>query len=303
MSLLLRIDSYALAQPDGTDWRVEWCLAHRESKDGWRFGKDAGERLQPRRTDNENNEYLETPETGEGRGASNIDLAYMQLRGFLPEGEGPIDLSVGGGIGQPRLECLLGVLEALGYTPRSVFPTALLAARDLEPGRYGIIELGRSRGWISTVDVRPDRARLESVQDYGDFGFYHLFTQWMENAAEAFAAQHRFDIHRNLAANREQLFEQMCQGFAGKSGQIRLDLDSRSVTLDEEVFRARYPKSSLDTEELNLLLLPPLTQALPLPEQGLGIPLCTNPTPQAVLNLGASVPEDGQAHRCVALSR
>ncbi len=302
MSLLLRIDSYALAQPDGTDWRVEWCLARRDSKDGWRFGKDDGERLQPRRTDNENNEYLEAPETGEDQSTSNIDLAYLQLREFLPEGEGPIDLSVSGGIDRSRLERLLGVLEALGHTPRSVFPTALLAARDLEPGRYGIVELGRSRSWISTVDVQPGRARLESVQDYGDFGFYHLFTQWMENAAEAFAAQHRFDIHRNLATNRGQLFEQMCQGFAGKSGQIRLNLDSRPVTLDEKVFQARWPKSSLDTEGLDLLLLPPLTRALPLPEQGLGLPPCANPVPQAVFNLDASVPEDGQAHRCVALS-
>lgn len=302
MSLLLRIDSYALAQPDGTNWRVEWCLAHRDSKDGWRFGKDAGERLQPRRTGNENNEYLETPGTGDSQGTSNIDLAYLQLREFLPEGEGSIDLSAGGGIDQLLLEYLLGVLEALDYTPRNIFPTALLAAQDLEPGRYGIIELGRSCSWISTIDVQPGRARLESVQNYGDFGFYHLFTQWMENAAEAFAAQHRFDIHRNLATNRGQLFEQMCQGFARKSGQVRLNLDSRPVTLDEKVFQARWPKPSLDTEGLDLRLLPPLPQVLPLPEQGLGLPLCANPTPQAVSDLDAAVPEDGQAHRCVALS-
>ena len=244
-------------------------------------------RLQPRRTDNENNEYLEAPETGESRGTSNIDLAYLQLREFLPEGKGPIDLSVSGGIDQLRLECLLGVLEALGYTPRSVFPTALLAARDLEPGHYGIIELGRSRSWISTIDVRPDRARLESVQDYGDFGFYHLFTQWMENAAEAFAAQHRFDMHRNLATNRGQLFEQMCQGFRRENPDRS---DSIWIpgrwTLDEKAFQARWPKSSLDTEGLALLLLPPLMRILPLPEQGLDLSLCANPTPQDRLQSG-----------------
>ena len=302
MSLLLRTDGYALAQPGSPDWRAEWCSARRVSRDNWRFGKDSSERLQRRHDDDENNEYLEALEPGEGQGTSNLDLAYMQLREFLPEGEGPIDLLVSGGIDRLRLEYLLGVLEALGYAPRNIFPTALLPARNLEPGRYGIIELGRSRSWISMVDVQPGQARLESVREYGDFGFYHLFTQWVENAAEAFAAQHRFDIHRNLATNRGQLFEQMCRGFAGKSGQIRLNLDSRLVILDEKVFRARWPKPALDTEGLELLLLPPLPQVLPLPEQGLGLPLCANPTPQAVSDLDATAPEDGQAHRCVALS-
>ena len=120
MSLLLRIDSYALAQPDGTDWRVEWCLARRDSKDGWRFGKDAGERLQPRRTDNENNEYLEAPETGEDQSTSNIDLAYLQLREFLPEGKGPIDLSVSGGIDRSRLERLLAFWKPWPHTPKRI---------------------------------------------------------------------------------------------------------------------------------------------------------------------------------------
>jgi len=300
MTQLLRIDSYALTQPDGAEWQTEWCIARHDAKAGWRFGEKAGELLQPKRTDSENNEYLEAPESEEGRSPSCTDLAYFQLQGFLSEGEGPIDLSVSGGIGQPRLESLLGVLEALGYTLRGVFPTALLATRDLPPGRYGIIELGRSRSWISTIDVQPGRARLESVREYGDFGFYHLFTQWMENVAEAFATQHRFDIHRNLAANREQLFGQMRRAFAEKPEQIQFSLDSRLVTLDETLFRARWPKPALDTEGLELLLLPPL--ALPLPEQGLGLPCCSNPAPQTYPDLAATLPEDGQARRCTALS-
>ena len=302
MSLLLRIDSYALARPDGDGWHGEWCLAHRDSKGNWRFGGAADERLQPRRTDDENNEYLEAPETGGGGDTSDLDLAYLQLREFLQGGKGAIDLSVSGGIGRERLESLLGVLEALGCAPRNIFPTALLAARDLEPGRYGIIELGRSRSWISAIDVQAEQVRLESVREYGNFGFYRLFTQWVESAAEAFAAQHRFDIHRNLAANRGQLFEQMCQGFAGKSGQVRLSLDSRDVTLDEEAFQARWPQSSLDTEGLELRMLPPLPGVLPLPEQRLGFPACANPAPQAAAGFDDAAPEDGQARRCLALS-
>lgn len=302
MSQLLRIDSYALAQPDGAEWQTQWCTARHDANGGWRFGAGTGELLQPKRTENENNEYLEVPEPKEGQSPSDSDLAYFQLRGFLPEGEGPIDLSVGGGIGRPRLESLLGVLEALGYAPRGVFPTALLAARDLPPGRHGIIELGRSRSWVSIVDVQPDRTRLESVREYGDFGFYHLFTQWMENVAEAFATQHRFDMHRNLAANRERLFGQMRQAFFEKPEQMQLSLDSRTVTLEESVFQVHWPKPTFDTEGLELLLLPPLAQALPLPEQGLGLPCCGNPAPRAFPDLAAALPEDGQAHRCTALS-
>lgn len=302
MSQQLRIDSYALAQPNGAEWQTEWCIARKDAKGGWQFGGEAGELLQPKHTDGENNEYLEAPEPGESRDSSYTDLAYLQLQGFLSEGEGPIDLSVGGGIDRSRLESLLGVLEALGYAPRGVFPTALLATRDLSPGLYGVIELGRSRSWISIVDVQPGRARLESVREYGDFGFYHLFVQWIENVAEAFATQHRFDIHRNLAANREQLFGQMRQAFAEKPEQIQLSLDSRAVTLDEGIFQARWPKPALDTEGLELLLLPPLTQTLPLPEQGLGFPCCSNPAPEAFSDLTATLPEDGQAHRCLALS-
>lgn len=302
MNPLLRIDSYALAQPDGAKWRAEWCTARRGGKDGWQFGEEAGGLLQPKRTDNENNEYFEAPEPREIRGASDADLAYLQLREFLPEGEGAIDLSVSAGIDPPRLERLLGVLEALNCTPRGIFPTALLAARSLAPGRYGIIELGRSRSWVSTLDVQSGQARLEATREYGDFGFYQIFTQWVENAAEAFAAQHRFDIHRNLAANREQLFEQMRRAFADRSGQIQLSLDSRLVTLDETIFQARWPKPSFDADGLELLLLPPLAQALPLPEQGLGLPRCANPAPQDFSGLTAALPEDGQAHRCTALS-
>ena len=302
MSRLLRVDSYALAQPDGAEWRTEWCVARHDGRGNWRFGSDADELLQPKHTDVESNEYLEAAESREDRSPSQTDLAYFQLREFLSEEEGPINLSVSGGIGQPRLERLLGVLEALGYAPHGVFPTALLAARNLSPGRYGIVELGRSRSWISTIDVQPGWARLTAVREYGDFGFYHLFTQWMENVAEAFATQHRFDLHRNLATNREQLFGQMRRAFAEKPGQIQLSLDSRAVTLDEKVFQARWPKPALDTEGLELLLLPPLAQALPLPEQGLGLPCCGNPSPQAYSDLAAALPEDGQAHRCVALS-
>ena len=302
MSQLLRIDSYALAQPNGSEWQAEWCTARQDAKGSWKFGAEAGELLQPKRTDSENNEYLEAPESGESRGSSHTDLAYLQLQGFLSGGKGLIDLSVGGGIDRSRLESLLGVLEALGYTPRGVFPTALLATRDFLPGRYGIIELGRNRSWTSVVDVQPERVRLESVRKYGDFGFYHLFVQWMENVAEAFATQHRFDIHRNLAANREQLFGQMRQAFARKPEQIQLSLDSRAVTLDEGIFQARWPKPALDTEGLELLLLPPLTQTLSLPERGLGFPCCSNPAPQTFSDLAATLPEDGQAHLCLALS-
>lgn len=302
MSLLLRIDGYALAQPNGAEWRTEWCIARRDGRDGWRFGGEAGESLQPKRTDGENNEYFETLSPERIRGTSDADLAYLQLKAFLPEGGGEIDLSVNAGTDQPRLECLLGILEALGCTPRGIFPTALLAARELAPGRYGIVELGRNRSWVSLLEVRPDQVRLESVREYGEFGFYPLFTQWLEHAAEAFAAQHRFDIHRNLAANREQLFEQMRQAFAKRSGQVQLNLNSQPVTLDEKAFQARWPEPASDMGELELLLLPPLAQALPLPQQGLGLSCCANPAPQALSDLTAALPEDGQAHRCMALS-
>ena len=299
MSQLLRIDSYALAQPDGTEWQTEWCIARQDAKGDWQFGGEGGELLQPKHTGSENNEYLEAKES---RDPSHTDLTYFQLQGFLPEGGRLIDLSAGGGIDRSRLESLLGVLEALGYAPRGVFPTALLATRGLSPGHYGIIELGRVRSWISVVDVQPGWARLESVREYGDFGFYHLFIQWMENVAEAFATQHRFDIHRNLARNREQLFGQMRQAFAEKPEPVQLSLDSRTVTLEEGALRARWPKPAFGTEGLELLLLPPLTQTLPLPEQGLGLPCCDNPAPGAFSDLAAALPEGGQARRCLALS-
>ena len=302
MSQLLRVDSYALARADGTEWRTEWCVAHHDAAGDWQFGKEAGELLRPKRSADENNEYLEAPNTAENRNTSDLDLTYLQLRQFLPKGEESIDLSVSGGIDQPQLEGLLGILETLGYTPRSVFPTALMAARGLAPGRYGTIELGRNHSWISTVDVQPDQVRLESVRKYGNFGFYQIFTQWMENVAEAFAAQHRFDVHRNLAANREQLFGQMRKAFADQPGQMQFSLDSRLVTLDEEMLQTRWPKPAFDTEGLELRLLPPLTQALPLPEQRLGLPCCANPDPQAYSGLAATLPEDDRAHRCVALS-
>ncbi len=298
----IRIDSYALARPDGAEWRTEWCSARQDEDGAWRFGEGAGELLRPVGDDRESNEYLEAPEPKASRGPSSSDLAYFQLRGFLSEGAGPLDLLVGAGIERARLESLLGVLEALGYEPRGAIPTALLAARDLSPGRYGIIELGRGRSWVSVVDVQDDQARLEEVREYGNFGFYHLFVQWMESVAEAFAARHRFDMHRNLAANRERLFGQMRRAFSGGYERMRLSLDSRVVTLDQNVFQARWPKPALDTEGLRLLLLPPLARALPLPERGLGFPLRENPAPDACLDLGASLPEDGRSRRCVALS-
>lgn len=302
MSQLLRVDSYALAQHDGAGWQAEWCTARQNAKDSWQFGEEAGDLLQPKHTGSENNEYLETPEPGESRSPSHTDLAYFQLRAFLPEGGGSIDLSVSGGLGRPRLEALLGVLQALGYSPRGVFPTALLATRGLPPGRHGILELGRSRSWVSIVDVQPGRAKLESVREYGDYGFYHLFTQWMENVAEAFATQHRFDLHRNLAANRERLFGQMRRAFSGKPEPIQLTLDSRTVTLDESVFQADWPKPAFDTAGLELLLLPPLTQVLPLPRHRLGLPCCSTPEPQAYVDLAATLQEDGQPHLCTALA-
>ena len=302
MSPLLRLDSYALAQSDGTGWRSDWCVTRRDGKGGRQFGEEAGELLQPKRSRDENNEYFEAPDAAGEQGPSSADLAYLHLREFLAKGEGPIDLLVSGGIDRAWLECLLGILEALAHRPRGIVPTALLAARDLAPGRYGIIELGRNRSWISIVEAGPDHVRLESVRDYcRDFGFYQVFTQWLERAAEAFATQHRFDVHRNPAANRERLFGQMRQAFAGPPGPVQLSLESRSVTLPQEVFQARWPKPALDEEGLDLRWLTSLS--LPLPEQSLNFPCCAEPAPQIPFDLASALPQDGHAHRCLSLSR
>ena len=298
MSQLLRIDTYALARPHGAGWISEWCVVSPDGEGGWRFGEGAGELLQPRRAESENNEYVENPGPRIRGKVSDIDRVYYQLREFLPRGEGPIDLMVSGAIGQPQAEEILGVLEALGYAPRSVLPTALLASLDLEPGRYGVIELGRSRSWISEISVHPDRAMLESTREHGDFGFHHLFTRWIESVAEAFATQHRFDIHRNLAANRGRLFGQMRQAFTERREQIQFSLDSRSVTLNARDFQTEWPKPAFDTEGLELLLLSPL--ALPLP--GAGLPRCDDPAPEPIRELAGRLPTDGMIRYCRAFS-
>ena len=305
MSPLLRIDSYALALTEGTAWQTQWCVARREAGQ-WRFGEAASELLQPKRTANENNEYLENPAATGNGAASDLDLAYFHLKQFLPEGGSNINLSVSAGIGQTQLESLLGVLQALDFQPRAILPTALTVARDLGSGKHGLIELGRNRSWLSVVDVQSDQVRLESTREYANFGFSQLFTRWVETAAEVFAAQHRFDVHRNFTEKRELLFAQMRQAFADGGKRISLALDGRDVTLGTEDFQTRMPNPGFDTGELDLCLLPPLAQTLPLPEARVQPSCCTTPAPDACAALAQSLaealPGDGQAHRCTAFS-
>ena len=303
MTPLLRIDSYALACTEGATWQTQWCAARREAEQ-WRFGEATAELLQPKRTASENNEYLENPTTTGT--VSDLDLAYFHLQQCLPDGGRDINLSVSAGIGSTQLESLLGVLQALGFQPQAVLPTALAVARDLASGKHGLIELGRNRSWLSTVEVQSGQARLESVREYAGFGFSQLFTRWVEMAAEAFASRHRFDVHRNFTEKREQLFAQMRQAFAAGGDRVDLTLDGHDVTLGTDEFQARLPTPDFDTAELTLWLLPPLTQTLPLPGTRLQPACCANPAPDTCAalaqDLAEALPDDGQAHRCTAFS-
>ena len=300
MTPLLRIDTYALAFAENTEWQTQWCAARREGPQ-WQFGEAAGELLQPKRTPDENNEYLENQDT-----ASDRDLAYLQLQQLLPPGVSDLNLTVCAGLEQPRISSLLGILDALNCRTRAVFPAALVAARQLEAGTYGLIELGRNRSWMSVVEVHTDQARMQSMREYAGSGFSQLFTRWVEMAAEAFAAQHRFDVHRNFAKKRGTLFAQMRQAFAHDNDRLSLTLDGRNVTLDMEEFRTSLPAPTCDTAGLTLRLLPPLSQTLPLPEKWLQPSCCPEPDAGAYIamghNLADALPDDDGAHICTAFS-
>lgn len=288
MSGLLRVDGYLLARPDGEAWHAEWCIAKRQGRQGLRFGEAVGALLRPTADRTENNSYFDTLEAaGAEEGYSNLDLAYFQLQEFLPASGEPLDLAASGALSLPCLERLLGALQALGHRPRHILPRALMAACGLPEGRYRVAELSRTCTCLSTLEVHAGAVRLEASETVRDFGFYHVFAAWMELAAEAFATQRRFDIHRNLAANREQLFAQLRRAFDRPSPTVALELDACQVALDTEAFRIRWPER-LAEHGAELRLLPPL--ALPLPPSAAEIPHCPDPMPETYARLVAALP-------------
>ncbi len=288
MSRLLRVDGYLLARPDGDAWHSEWCIAKTQGRQGFRFGEAAGALLRPTAERAENNSYFDTLEAvGAEDGCSNLDLAYFQLQEFMPSSGEPLDLAASGMLDLPRLERLLGVLQALGHQPRHILPRALLAARELPEGRYRMLELSRTCTCASTLEVQADAVRLEAGEMIRDFGFYHIFAEWMELAAEAFATQRRFDIHRNLVSNREQLFAQLRQAFRRPSPTVGLELDSCQVALDAEAFRIHWPEQ-LAENGAELRLLSPLD--LPLPPDASDIPCCPDPMPDAYARVAEELP-------------
>ena len=289
MSRLLRADGYLLARPDGDAWHAEWCVAKAQGRQGLRFGEAAGALLRPTAERAESNSYFDALEAaGVEEGYSSLDLAYFHLREFLPPAGEPLDLAAGGPLNLPRLERLLGVLQALGHRPRHVLPRALLAACELPDGRHRILELSRTCMCSSTLEVQADAVRLEASEMILDFGFYHIFAAWMELAAEAFATQRRFDIHRNLASNQEQLFAQLRRAFEQPSPAVALELDACQVELDADAFRIRWPER-LTENGAELRLLPPL--GLPLPPNVSEVPHCTDPMPEAYARLAAELPQ------------
>ncbi len=300
MSRLLRVDGYLLAQPDANVWHAQWCAARRRASDSWSFGETPGSLFIPKAGREENNVYFEAlaPSKSES-GVADLDLAYLQLEEFLPAADEPLDLVVSGAFDPVRLEYLLGVLEALAHQPRHVLPRALLAACELPDGRYGILELGRERTLTTIVSVQSGRAKIEATSDYSGFGFYHIFSQWMELAAEAFAAQCRFDMHHNLPRNQEALFTQFRQAFATPHSKvIQLELESRKISLDVDALRIPWPEAILE-KDLEYRFLPPLAQALSLPAQAAGFPNCPDVSPQAYAQVIAHLPKDEAAHRLV----
>ncbi len=306
MNPLLRIDGYLLAHAQGERWEAEWCAAHRlEGRKRWQFG--SGSLLPVKHDGNENNSYFERLEAYDiGSGGSDLDMAYWHLQQFSSAtNDASLDLLVSATLNQARLERLMGVLSALGHRPRRVLPHALLAAWQEARrrsagagGTYQLIELGRSHCSISTVRVDANEVVLSSphAREY-EFGFQQIFSQWMEQAAQEFAARQRFDIHRNLVANRERLFLQMRRASYDEDAQSEsLELDSHVIALDLESFAINWPADMLEADADHCWLVRPLTQELALYPPGVSYQgkvscLCPEGSVDAVRQALESVPE------------
>ena len=273
----LRLDGYLLARPEADGWREQWCAAARTPSGTWRFDDPTVALLPARDTDAERNRYFETLGTG-GTGRAALDLAFRQLEGFLPPPDDALDLVVAAGFADAQLECLLGVLEALGHAPRHLLPRALAAATALPDGRHRLLELDRDRSFVSTVEVGPERMRLVGEEPCTDLGLCALFGQWLEAAAAAFAERHRYDLHRNLNASRRELYAQLRAAFAIPDLEtVTLECAGHAVELEATAFAAELPARLVGDD--GLLLLPPLPSALPLPAGLFGLEALADPAP------------------------
>lgn len=274
----LRLDRYLLARPEADGWREQWCAAQRAPDGAWRFDDPTAALLPARATDAERNRYFETLGP-DGAGRAALDLACRQLEGFLPAPDGALDLVVAAGHADAQLECLLGVLEALGHAPRHLLPRALAAAAELPPGRHRLLELGLDRSFASTVEVEPERARLVGEEPCAGLGLCALFGQWLEAAAAAFAERHRHDLHRNLGASRRELYAQLRAAFAiPDPAAVTLECAGHAVELEAAAFAAELPARLAGGDDLKLL--PPLPSALPLPAGLFGLPALEDPAPE-----------------------
>lgn len=275
----LRLDRYLLARPEADGWREQWCAAARTPSGAWRFDDPTAALLPARDTDAERNRYFETLGP-DGAGRAALDLACRQLEGFLPAPDGALDLVVAAGHSDVQLECLLGVLEALGYAPRRLLPRALAAAAALPPGRHRLLELGLDRSFVSTVAVGPEHTRLVGEEPCAELSLCALFGQWLEAAAAVFAARHRYNLHRNLDASRRELYAQLRAAFAvPEPAAIELKCTGHTVELEAAAFVAELPPRLAGAGDLKLL--PPLPSALPLPAGLFGIPAIEDPAPAA----------------------
>ena len=302
MNPMLRIDGHLLARGQGERWEAEWCAAHRlEGRKRWQFG--SGSLLVGKHDGNENNSYFESLEAYEiGSGGSDLDMAYWHLQQFLPVSKGAsLDLLVSGILNQACLERLMGVLSALGHRPRRVLPHALLAAwhevrrqGTQTAGTYRLIELGRSRSSISMVRLDANELVLvpSQAREY-KFGFQHIFSQWLEQAAQEFATRRRFDIHRNLVANRERLFLQMRRASYGEESQsVPLELDSYVVALDVDSLAINWPEDMLEADRGECWLVPPLVQELALYPPSVSFTGKVSPCPEVPIDVVRQVFEE-----------
>ena len=290
----LRLDRYLLARPEADGWREQWCAAARTPSGAWRFDDPTAALLPARATDAERNRYFETLGP-DGAGRAALDLACRQLEEFLPAPDGALDLVIAAGHSDAQLECLLGVLETLGHAPRHLLPRALAAAAVLPPGRHRLLELGLDRSFVSTVEVGPERTRLAGEEPYAELGLCTLLGQWLEAAAAAFAAHHRYDLHRNLDASRRELYAQLRAAFAVPDpAAVTLKCAGHTVELEAAAFAAELPARPTGAGDLKLL--PPLPSALPLPAGLFGLAALEDPAPAACRALLARL-EAGDAPR------
>ena len=275
----LRLDRYLLARPAADGWRAQWCAAARTPSGAWRFDDPTAALLPARDTDAGRNRYFETLGP-DGAGRAALDLAARQLEEFLPAPDGALDLVIAAGHSDAQLECLLGVLKALGHAPRHLLPRALAAAAALPPGRHRLLELGLDRSFVSTVEVGPERTRLAGEEPYAELGLCALFGQWLEAAAAAFAARLRYNLHRNLNASRRELYAQLRTAFAVPDPEsISLECAGHAVELEAAEFAAELPARLTGGDDLRLL--PPLPSALPLPAGLFGLAALEDPAPAA----------------------